>query len=364
MQKKILIVNKMYWPDIGGIETIVKQYAEYFADKYEVTVLTSSGSLKLKIKKELINGVKIIRCPSFGIIFSMPLSFTIVLKLFFMRNKFDLIHFHEPYPLASFIGLFPKRAKYIVTWHSDIIKQKKIKKPIEFLQKKLCAKADVILTTSPNLMEFSAILRLFKSKTQILPLSINLNNYYQQDNPIGEFALYIGRLSYYKGIGILLRAFEKSKTSIPLYIVGNGEKKIVDEINNFIRTSTKKIIFINKYVSEEEKNNFLKNCRYLLFPSILPSEAFGIIQLEAMAFSKPVINTNLPTGVPWVSINKETGITVDIDNEEELSEAIDTLSNDELVFVLGKNARNRVATMFSDEAIFARLNEIYNNILQ
>lgn len=363
--KKVLIVNKMYSPDIGGVETVVKQYAEYLNKFYDLTVLTASAHQRIKTNIEYINGVKVIRCPSWGIYFSMPLSITLLLKLIFNRRKYDLIHFHEPYPIGSFMGLLPKRCNYIVTWHSDIIKQKSLKGIIEYFQKKLCSKADLILSTSPNLTDFSNVLKDFKQKVRTLPLSINLYDY---DSSLPkseeEFLLYIGRLSYYKGINILLDAYQRSNSQFPLYIVGDGEQNIKDEINHFVKASDKKIVFINKYVSEKEKRFYLKNCRYLLFPSIFPSEAFGIVQLEAMVYSKPIINTDLPTGVPWVSLDKKTGITTAVGDIEELSEAINTLSSDDLVRLYGKNARERVEIKFSDEVVLKKLKGIYDKILE
>lgn len=365
MKHKILIVNKMYFPDIGGIETIVKQYAEFLNNHYDVTVLTASASKRFRTQIEYISGVKVLRCPSFGIHFSMPISITLLIKLLFSRRKYDLIHFHEPYPLGSLIGIFPKKSKYVITWHSDIIRQKSLKRIVEFFQKKLCKKADIILSTSPQLIEFSNVISQYKNKVTVLPLSIDIDSY---NSPVAEcdeeFLLYIGRLSYYKGINVLLNGYEKSNTQTPLYIVGDGDPIICEQINKTIQVSNKKIIFINKYVSETEKRFYLKNCRYLLFPSIYPSEAFGIIQLEAMAYSKPVINTALPTGVPWVSLHNQTGLTVSVGNEEELAQAIDRLSSDELVETLGRNARKRVEDLYTDRIVFKKLHDKYNMILK
>ena len=325
---KILQVNKMYYPDIGGVETIVKQYAEFLNKYFDITVLTASPELRMKEKIEYINNVKIIRKPSWGTHFSMPISISLVWTLITSRNKYDIIHIHEPFPLASILGLFSKKSKYIITWHSDIVKQKFLKKIVVFFQDKLCNKADVILATSPNLINFSGILKKYEKKVTVLPLSIDLNLYNENVPKSHEqFILYFGRLSYYKGIDIILKAYDKSKAKVPLYIVGDGDKNIKTEVNDFIGKSSKKIVFINRFVSEEEKMYYLRNCSFLLFPSTQPSEAFGIIQLEAMAYSKPIINTSLPTGVPWVSLHRKTGITVAPNNVEQLVDAINELSS-------------------------------------
>ena len=98
---------------------------------------------------------------------------------------------------------------------------------------------------------------------------------------------------------------------------------------------------------------------FLVFPSLYNSEAFGIIQLEAMSYSKPVLNTNLQTGVPWVSVHNVTGITVPVENVDELTKAIDKLSSLKLASKLGLKARPRVEEMFTDDIILKKLNQIY-----
>ncbi|MEB6425298.1 glycosyltransferase [Citrobacter freundii] len=357
--KKILIVNKMYSPDIGGVETVVKQYAEYLAKMYDVTVLVGNSKLSIRTRYETLNNVKIIRCSSFGIFFSMPISVPLFLHLILRRNNYDVVHFHEPFPIASVISLFKKKNKYIVTWHSDVIKQKVLKKIVTIFQKLLCRKADVILTTSPQMVESSCVLSDFKDKIEVVPLSIAEEKYHEQPVSPGDFYLYIGRISYYKGIIHLIDSFELSNTKYPLYIVGNGSKRLVDEINNKISKSRKKIIFINKYVTDQEKRDFLSRSRALLFPSIYPSEAFGIIQLEAMIYQKPVINTSLDTGVPWVSLNRVTGITVEPENIQELANAITSLDSDDLVEEYGVSAKKRVLEIFNDSTVLEKLNTIY-----
>ncbi len=353
----------MYTPDIGGVETVVKQYAELMAMDHKVTVLCINKKFKLTTKREFINGVEVIRCSSFGIFFSMPLSFSFFIYFLRLKASFDIIHIHEPFPLASLLSLFiNRRDKVCVTWHSDIIKQKFLKKIVEAFQNRLCRLSKIIFTTSPNLFSFSSVISNYKEKVCILPLSINVDNV-GDGKYKGDYFLYLGRLSYYKGIKVLLEAFEKSDSKLPLYIVGDGDVNIVEHINKHITSTNKNIQFINKFVSEEEKQEFLRNCKAFLFPSIQPSEAFGIIQLEAMLQGKPVINTNLPTGVPYVSQHMKTGLTVKVNEPDDLKDAINLLALDkELTKELGIQARERVIKEFSDDVILERLKLEYEKI--
>lgn len=361
VKKKLLIVNKMYYPDIGGVETVVKQYAEYLTHFFDVTVLVVSPKFNIKSTLENINEVKVIRCSSFGTFLSMPVSFSFLVKLFTIKKRSTIFIFMSLFPLQHYFLFFQKN-KYIVTWHSDIVRQKFFKKVIGLFQHLLCTKADIILTTSPNLATNSNILSHYKDKIEILPLSIDEKNYPSTSYAPGRYLLYIGRLSYYKGLLNLIDSYELSSSEYPLYIVGNGDPSIIKDIKTRLASSSKEIVFINKYVSEEEKINYLKNCRALIFPSTHNSEAFGIIQLEAMILGKPVINTALPTGVPWVSIHEKTGLTIEPGNNQELAMAINKLNSNQLVTFLGNNAQNRVRELFSDSIILHKLLNIYKRL--
>ena len=246
---------------------------------------------------------------------SMPVSLSFYYHFLVQKMRSAVVHFHEPFPLASLVGFFPKgRARYVVTWHSDIVRQRLIGKLVSMAQRVLCAKSDVVTTTSPILRETSAVLRSLGRKAEILPLSIRISDFSVEGNrppdmpPVMNYALYVGRLSYYKGIDVLLAA-HALRPGCVLVVYGEGE--LADVATRYVqRNAASGLFFRERHVTQQEKIWLLKNCRVLVLPSVAPSEAFGIIQLEAMACSKPVINTSLPTGVPWVSVDGETGITV------------------------------------------------------
>jgi glycosyltransferase involved in cell wall biosynthesis len=362
----ILQVNKMYSPDIGGVETVIKEYSEYLKNFDDVVVLCCHKNLSLKTTKEMIGGIKVYRCASFGTFMSMPISIVFFIYLFILSRKADFIHFHEPFPLGTLGSLLiPKTKKIFVTWHSDIIKQKSIKKFFEYFQKKLCNKAMNVISTSDRLVEFSSVLREFRSKVLTIPLSIDKNeylinnlDYINIENFPKDYVLFLGRFSYYKGIFVLLDAIEKIDEDIPFVIVGSGE--LSEEIKEKVNNTKKNILIIDRFVTDDEKKFLLKNSKFMVFPSIYPSEAFGILQLESMVYGKPVINTSLPTGVPWVSIHKETGLTVDINDSNQLAKSIRELyENQELIDKLGGGAIKRVNTLFSSSITNEQLYNLY-----
>lgn len=250
----------MYDPDIGGVETVVKQYSDCLKEYDDVVVLCCHKNFTLQTSIENINGVKVYRCASFGTFMSMPVSIVFLFYLFYLSRKSDFIHFHEPFPLATIGSLFVSEAKKIfVTWHSDIVKQKSMKRFFEFFQRKLCANATKIISTSDRLIEFSAVLKSFRSKVVVIPLSINKDDYLNKkfydinikDLP-KDYVLFLGRFSYYKGICVLLDAIEQIDEDIPFVIVGSGE--LAKEIKERIDKSRKNILLIDRFVTDDEKN--------------------------------------------------------------------------------------------------------------
>ncbi|MDY4413300.1 MAG: glycosyltransferase, partial [Ruminococcus sp.] len=97
---RILEVNKAYYPHVGGIESLVKQYAEDFSRKSDLIVLVCRDG-RGKTIQEKISGAKIIRSGSFGTYFSCPLSISFIRNFRRLAEKSDIIHINTPFPLAD-----------------------------------------------------------------------------------------------------------------------------------------------------------------------------------------------------------------------------------------------------------------------
>lgn len=372
---KILQVNKMYSPDIGGVETVCQQYSEFYAENHEVTVLCVHKNFKLIGNTTIINNVKVIRCSSLGMFFSMPVSLTFLFNFFLQFIKCDIVFIHLPFPLADVSLLFTqfiKRKVYLV-WHSDIVKQGFLKKLLSPILNRSIKKADKILVTSPRMLDFSDSLQDAITKCIVIPLSIDTSkirqmvqddrdlfsdfDWFNEDKPID--GLFFGRLCYYKGIDVLLDMLLQSKIvgfNPRIVIAGRGE--YTDVVENFIlKHKLSNIHFINRFLTEKEKYSLINKSKCFLFPSVEVSEAFGITQLEAMCLGVPVINTSLASGVPWVSLNGLTGMTVTPKDSKQLLEALITLLNDQqMLKTYSANAIERVNLEFDDTVIFKKLN--------
>ena len=159
--------------------------------------------------------------------------------------------------------------------------------------------------------------------------------------------LFTGRLVYYKGADILLEAFAKQHAHAELFLAGTGVLEPELKARAEALGIAERVHFLGRRMTPELRDMFA-DCDLFVLPSVANSEAFGIVQLEAMVYGKPVINTALPTGVPLVSIDGETGLTVPPSDADALAAAMETLlSDDPLRAQYGNAARERVLREFS-----------------
>lgn len=362
---KVLEVNKAYFPHVGGIETLVKQYSEELG-QFNVQVRTlvccenQGGTIR-----ERVNGIPVIRAASLGTYFSCPLSVQFIKQFRRMSRKADVIHIHMPFPLADFAMLLSGyKGKVALSWHSDIVKQKKLLTLYKPLLKYLLNRADVIFTATEGHIDGSDFLYEYREKCRILPYGITVEDYLNIDRkPILTEKLtdkdsvkvfFTGRLVYYKGVDVLLKAFSKVN-NCELFIAGTGE------LENSLKAYAEKHNLADKvhflgFLPDDELKQAYADCDIFVLPSVVKSEAFGIVQLEAMVYGKPVINTALPSGVPHVSLDGETGLTVPPSNANALAKAINRLAeNKELREKLGKKAAQRVMDNFNEKDVIRRL---------
>lgn len=367
----LLQLNKFYHPEIGGIEQVVRALAEGMSRRghtSRVLVSTPQG----QGSRDSIADVPVMRTSSFGVAKSVPLSPTYPVRLYQASRNVDVIHHHLPNPLSVASHLVNPRTdtKTVVTYHSDIVRQQTALKVYGPFLNRFLESVNHIFVTSPRLLDKSTQLQPYRDKASVVPLSIRLEHYQPGETesielPIEDerpMLLFVGRLNYYKGVEYLIDAMRSINAN--LIIVGDGERrKNLEKRAKHLEIDDR--VFFMGHIDESRLHACYDRADLFVLPSVEPSEAFGIVQLEAMAYHTPVVNTDLPTGVPWVSLDGKTGRTVSPGEVGELASAIsELLDNDEMRAVYAKNARERVERLFTREQMLNTMESRYRAIIE
>ncbi len=365
---RILVTGKAYDPHIGGIETVMQQVAEGLRDRACVSVLTCRDDLGCT-QEERIHGVPVLRCGSLGTFASCPLSLSYLADFYTKVHAADVVELHLPFPLADLACILSGyRGRVVVAWHSDVVRQKTLLHLYEPLMMQLLRRADAIIVATKAHIDSSPYLRQFRKKCVIIPYGISMQEYdavprlpiltEQLHDTQAKKILFTGRLVYYKGADILLEAFAKVHSNSELYLAGTGVLETSLQARAEQLGIAERVHFLGKLDTPQLRAAFADTDIFVL-PSVANSEAFGIVQLEAMVYGKPVINTALPTGVPLVSLHGETGLTVPPRNADALAEAMDKLlSDDALRKQYGDAARARIASTFSIDKVLAQTEKV------
>jgi glycosyltransferase involved in cell wall biosynthesis len=368
----ILHVYKDYYPPvIGGIEKNINQLAAGCSEEYDVSVLVANTRFKTEI--ETLDRIRIIKAASLGRFASAPIcpTFPKLLK----KYAADILHFHCPNPTGDLSYLWAKApGKVVVSYHSDIVRQKWAMFLYGKYLMKFLERANVILPTSPNYIPTSPYLSKIESKCKALPLGIETERFREtpeiklhaaelkkiaQGRPI---ILFVGRLRYYKGLHFLIQAMPRIDAH--LIIVGTGpEEKNLRKQAEMFKVSEK--ITMAGTVSDEKLVEYYHAADVFCLPSHLRSEAYGLVQLEAMASGLPVVSCDIKTGVAYINMDGETGIIVDPASPSKLAEALNRiLSDEELRKRLGEKARERVFAEFDVSHMINSLKKIYTRVLK
>ena len=365
---RVLITGKAYDPHIGGIETVMQQTAEYMRRYAKTKVLCCRDSFGLT-KKAKVRGVNVTYAGSFGTLASCPLSLSYFGEFRRKVMLSDAVELHLPFPLCDLALLLSGyKGRVIVAWHSDVVRQKTLLRLYRPLRRWLLRRADAILVATKAHIDSAPDLQEFREKCVIIPYGIDPAEYDRRPHQhpydahlydkSAKKILFTGRLVYYKGADILLEAFANLRQNAELFFAGTGV--LEDDLRQRAETLgiAERVHFLGRRMTPDLRD-FFADCDLFVLPSVANSEAFGIVQLEAMVYGKPVINTALPTGVPLVSIGGETGLTVPPSDAAALTGAMETLlSDDALRAQYGKAARERVLRQFTLEKVMAQTRSV------
>lgn len=367
---KVLHFYRTYHPDtFGGIEQVIRQLAVGTArlgvDAEVLTLTRKRGDLELELEGHKVHRV----IQSFEIA-STGFSWRALSRFRELANSADIIHYHFPWPFMDLMHLFCGiRKPTIVTYHSDIVRQKFLEKVYQPLRHWFLNDVDRIVATSPNYLSSSPVLNRYRDKTEVITYGLDKDIYPQpspelidkwQQRFADRFFLFVGVLRYYKGLHILLEAV--AGTDMPVLIVGNGPEEAA--LKRQARDLNLDNVHFLGALPEEDKVALLSLCYGVVFPSHLRSEAFGISLLEGAMYAKPMISSEIGTGTSYVNVADETGVVVPPDDVPALRAAMVRLwDKPALAAQMGQFAQKRYQTIFTSEMMARNYVRLYVDVI-
>jgi rhamnosyl/mannosyltransferase len=363
---RVLQVGKYYPPHPGGMESHLEALCGELKRSIdlEIVVATSNG---LGTSVELLNGVRVTRAGRLFNLRSAPFCPQMVRKI--RASKAALVHIHLPHPGAVLAYLASgHRGRLVITYHSDIVRQKVLSRVLDPILQHALNRADAIIVSSSNYIKSSYVLPFYQNKCRVIPFGIPLDHFQRPD--AAEVArlrhlygprivLGVGRLVYYKGFEHLIEAMNFIQGR--LVIVGHGP------LHNALQQKaescgvSERVTFLTDV---QDVRPYYHAADVFALSSVARSEAFGIVQLEAMACGKPVVNTRLDSGVPSVSLDGVSGITVPPANPEEMGKAINSLLSDPLrSAAYGRAGQLRVKQHFSLQGMVRQTLTLYHEVM-
>ena len=364
---RVLHVYKTYYPDtVGGVEAVIEHIctsSQPFGIKSQVLTLSQEAH---PIEH---NSITVHRAHLDLELASTGFSWQFIFMLRKLAKNVDVIHYHFPWPFMDIAHFLARvRKPTVLTYHSDIVKQKNLLKVYKPLMNRFLKSINCIVATSPNYLETSEVLQHFRLKTRTIPIGLDKNSYPEPSNELlakwrsklpEKFFLFVGVLRYYKGLHTLLDAL--ATHDYPTVIAGTGPEaqKLEQQAKQL---GLKNIVFLGR-VSELDKVALLQLSFSFVFPSHLRSEAFGISLLEAAMYGKPLISCEIGTGTTFININQETGLTIAAESPNELRQAMQHLwNNSNIAHNMGKAAQARYNELFTSEKTAQQYVELYQTL--
>lgn len=330
---RILHLGKYYPPYKGGMETVLRDLCEAHVGRAEVTALVANESPRTI--QENRGGVTVIRVGCIGTPWAVPIM--PYYWRYIRRSVADVIVHHEPNPVAllSFLAS-GSRATFVLWFHSDIVRQRVFYNLYRPFLRRAIQRARAVVVASPNHVRYTPVLQEFAAKCCVVPYGIRLDQFALTPEVEARAAairrasprpivLFVGRFSYYKGLEYLVDGMRSVRARLILVGSGPMEERIRQRA---AARSTPGSIELTGELSDAEVVAHLHACDVFVLPSVERSEAFGVVQLEAMACGKPVVSTEIPSGVPWVNQHGRTGLIVPPGDPAALADAINALLDD------------------------------------
>ena len=353
---RVLHASKFYPPYNGGMETILGDLCDGTARDWDVQVVVANDSGRTV--REERNGVSVTRAAAYGTAASVPLCPSLPWQIWSHRS--DCVVLHEPNPIAGTAVWMRTPAPRLVIWHhSDLVRPWWAPATYGQIQRALYRRADCVIVSSPPLARDSALVQCAR-RVGVIPFGVDISRYRRSDAeqsarvqrirgqfPKGPLLLFVGRLVYYKGVHVLIEAARHWPGTIVLVGEGPLEPELRADVAR--RGLQDRVAFVGR-AADADLPAYYQACDAFVLPSVARTEAFGVVQIEAMAAGRPVVSTNLPTGVPWVNRDGVSGMVVMPGDADALGAALAQIGADPALRArLSDGARRRADACFSRE---------------
>ena len=360
------------------MEVVLKNFSEATSGRLGNDCLVASRSGGTRVER--VGDITVHYLKEHGTFLLAPIlpSLPWVIHRLRRRNDFSALMLHYPNPtaiLALFLSLIflPKKEKIVVWYHADVLLDERWKRGLYALirpiEEFVFRRTDAFVAATPNHVSQSATFGRFGDRTAIIPSALPdgwfdvspeeiLDAKAVREKMGGKFLLFVGRLVPYKGLATLVRAAQGIDCRFA--IIGSGP--LEDSLRSEIRARglAEKVLLLGNVA---DVRPYYLGCEFFVLPSISALEGFGIVQIEAMALGKPVVSSDLQTGVTYVNRDGETGLTFPAGNAEAFAAACNRLLEDEeLRLRLGEAARRRTREKFSYSSMAAQAAEFFHRL--
>ena len=383
---RVLHVGKFYPPFAGGMENFLGDLLPALSGQgIDAHALVHQDPGERASSGAMFTEPEVYRVPCYGSVLYAPVSpgFPLALNKRIKLLGPDLIHFHVPNTSAFWALLSPKARSipWVIHWHSDVVPSTidrrlavaySLYRPFE---QRLLARAARVITTSKRYFDSSTPLAGWKEKCQVVPLGLNPDRLPVPSQVLAQEAeavwgvhkklrlLSIGRLTYYKGHEILIRAVAEMQ-DVQAIIVGDGDRRAELE-KLIVKLRVQDRVTLSGLLSEERLQALLASSDCFCLPSIERTEAFGLVLLEAMCYGKPVIAADVPgSGMGWVVKDGKTGLLFTVGEIEGLVGLLARYVSDrEERLGMGRAGQQRFADTFHIDQVAKATIELYRDVL-
>jgi len=363
----IIHVFKDFDPPVrAGITRYIAELAEAQASMGD-TVEVHVAGVRNGRRDTTRAGVVVHRHREIARALSMPIAPGLAREV--ARLDCDVLHVHSPNPMGELPAVLNTRPRArIITFHAELGKQQFLRPVYRPLQRRLFDWADTVIVGSPP-MERSVDLIDHLEKVRCIPYGVSPQVTSviasQQIEPRRTAdaglvrLLFVGRIVYYKGLDVLLRALALDPdTAATATIVGEGPLRAeLEEMSRSLGIRDR-VSFLGLVPDEDLPGLYATHDAFVL-PSVSPAEAFGLSMAEAMVGGLPAISTELGTGTSWVNLDEVSGLVVPPGDPNALAAAVRRISEPGLRSRLARGARTRATTEMDFSHHVEQVNSIY-----